>query len=209
MTRLLAVLILASCSVPAPLPPSASRLAESVVAVMGPNHTPICAGVMVRQGVLTAAHCVPPGDQTAEVGILEHLDDSGMSWTRSRIVPVLRVNRGADIALLDYRPAMVPWLSVSDRTPQAGDRLRLFGHPLGLPYVVHTGTVSRGPSTGPLPPRAWFLTDAGLIEGMSGGPAIDDQGEVIGIISAYISTHHELGILVSPDAIRTFLEEIR
>lgn len=74
--------------------------------------------------------------------------------------------------------------------------------------MVQTGHVSRGTARNPgLPPSSWFMTDAGLIEGMSGGPAIDDQGEVSGIVSAYISSYPQLGVLVSTAAIRTFLEE--
>ena len=59
--------------------------------------------------------------------------------------------------------------------PQAGDQLLLIGSPYGLEGTVTTGVVSRVTSKA-------IQTDAAANPGNSGGPAVDKQGRVVGIL---------------------------
>jgi S1-C subfamily serine protease len=59
--------------------------------------------------------------------------------------------------------------------PQAGDQLLLIGSPYGLEGTVTTGVVSRVTSK-------TIQTDAAANPGNSGGPAVDKQGNVVGIL---------------------------
>ena len=59
--------------------------------------------------------------------------------------------------------------------PRPGDELLLIGSPYGLEGTVTTGIVSRVT-------KKLIQTDAAANPGNSGGPAIDDQGHVVGVL---------------------------
>src|SRR5262249_31471901 len=61
--------------------------------------------------------------------------------------------------------------------PVAGDQLLLVGSPYGLEGTVTTGVVSRGS-------KKTIQTDAAANPGHSGGPAVDKEGHVVGILVA-------------------------
>ncbi len=65
-----------------------------------------------------------------------------------------------------------PQLSVS---PVVGDQLLLLGSPYGLEGTVTTGVVSRVSYDA-------IQTDAAANPGNSGGPAVDRQGQVVGVL---------------------------
>jgi S1-C subfamily serine protease len=69
------------------------------------------------------------------------------------------------------------WQAPRTRPPRAGDQLLLLGSPYGLYGTVTTGIVSR--VTG----RA-IQTDAAANPGNSGGPALDKEGHVVGVLVA-------------------------
>ena len=67
------------------------------------------------------------------------------------------------------------WQSARTQPPRAGDQLLLLGSPYGLYGTVTTGIVSRVT-------KKLIQTDAAANPGNSGGPAIDDQGHVVGVL---------------------------
>ncbi|TMK93898.1 MAG: serine protease [Actinobacteria bacterium] len=68
------------------------------------------------------------------------------------------------------------WQDVRAGTPpQPGDELLLIGSPYGLEGTVTTGVVSRVT-------KKLIQTDAAANPGNSGGPAIDKQGHVVGVL---------------------------
>jgi len=69
------------------------------------------------------------------------------------------------------------WQSPRRTLPQTGDSLLLVGSPYGLYGTVTTGIVSR------VTARA-IQTDAAANPGNSGGPALDKQGHVVGVLVA-------------------------
>src|SRR5205814_1465932 len=73
--------------------------------------------------------------------------------------------------------------------PQTGDELLLVGSPFGLGGTVTTGVVSR------VGPR-WVQTDAAANPGNSGGPAIDRNGRVVGVMLAIVRGGQNIGFAV-------------
>ena len=69
------------------------------------------------------------------------------------------------------------WQTPRTRLPRAGDQLLLLGSPYGLYGTVTTGIVSR------VTARA-IQTDAAANPGNSGGPALDRNGNVVGVLVA-------------------------
>jgi S1-C subfamily serine protease len=69
------------------------------------------------------------------------------------------------------------WQSARTQPPRAGDQLLLLGSPYGLYGTVTTGIVSRVTSSA-------IQTDAAANPGNSGGPALDKNGNVVGVLVA-------------------------
>jgi serine protease Do len=123
----------------------------------------------------------------------ELLDSAGTS----RPVTVLRVDVIHDLAVLATTPAGDTPLSVAERLPAQGHRLFSLGHPLELGVTIVEGTYN-GLVAHALTPRI-HLTGA-LNPGMSGGPTIDAEGQVIGVNVA--TAGNEVSFLVPASAVR-------
>jgi serine protease Do len=80
---------------------------------------------------------------------------------------------------VDGKPAGAAplWQQPDTAPPRTGDELLLLGSPYGLQGTVTTGIVSRVT-------KKYIQTDAAANPGNSGGPAIDKQGRVVGVLVA-------------------------
>src|SRR5262249_32454588 len=134
--------------------------------------------------ILTAAHLVQ-----AAARIEVQFADGTRSGAR-----VLGSNQAGDVAVLQaakapraIRPAR---LGDSDRV-DVGDRVIVVGAPSDLSYSLSVGYVTgrraaqRDP--GPFSRMELFQTDAAVNPGNSGGPMVNEAGEVIGVMSHNIS----------------------
>ena len=122
--------------------------------------------------LLTANHVVD-GQITGAVTVSR----KGGSWSGE----IGAVDPKHDLAVIriSAKPAGARplWQAPRTRPPRAGDQLLLLGSPYGLYGTVTTGIVSR--VTG----RA-IQTDAAANPGNSGGPALDKEGHVVGVLVA-------------------------
>ncbi len=138
----------------------------------------LCAGVVVdgEGTVATAYHCVATG-LVPEVRWRDGRVREGATFAR---------DPERDLALVRTGTAGVPHLPVREADPRVGERVVALGHPLGdaaggklegvLRWSASEGIVG---AVGP-----WVLqTDAGLNPGNSGGPLVDAEGRVVGIVS--------------------------
>ena len=121
--------------------------------------------------VITADHVVK--DSSASVT----LSRSGQSWQGE----VTAQDAKNDLAMirLDAHPmgAEPLWQKSKRGVPAVGDELLLAGSPFGLSGTVTTGVVSRVT-------KKLVQTDAAANPGNSGGPAVDKQGRVVGVLVA-------------------------
>jgi S1-C subfamily serine protease len=122
--------------------------------------------------ILTANHVVD-GQLVGNVS----LSRAGGSWTGE----VISQDEQNDLAVvrLDAHPAGAEplWQKPSRRRPRVGDQLVLVGSPFGLAGTVTTGVVSRVT-------KKLVQTDAAANPGNSGGPAVDRQGHIVGVLVA-------------------------
>ena len=123
---------------------------------------------------------------------------------RARIV---RVDLEHDLVLLalndEYKNSHYT-LRVSNRMPTQTERVALIGHPIGIPWCINSGIISRI-----LFSRGhWDLLQTSIMisGGYSGGPLIDANGEVLGLADAYLRGNQGISIFVSSARIRMFID---
>ena len=122
--------------------------------------------------LVTAAHVVEDAGTTFVT-----VSRKGGSWT-GEIAKVDRRNDLAVIRISGHPAGAAPlWQRPRKRRPTVGDQLLLVGSPFGLEGTVTTGVVSRVT-------RFVIQTDAAANPGNSGGPALDRQGHVVGVLVA-------------------------
>jgi S1-C subfamily serine protease len=121
--------------------------------------------------LITANHVVEDSSPSVT------LSRAGQSWQGE----VTAQDAKNDLAVihLDARPAGADplWQKPKRGVPSVGDELLLAGSPFGLSGTVTTGVVSR------VTPKL-VQTDAAANPGNSGGPAVDKQGRVVGVLVA-------------------------
>ncbi len=146
-------------------------------------------GVAVLAGgyVATNAHVI--GDAT-EIDVM--LQDG-----RVLIASVVGVHPPTDLALLKV-DADVPVLETAPPPPLAG-RVCAIGNQFGLGLSVTCGVVSAiGRSgTGFNPIEDFIQTDASVNPGGSGGALVDDQGRMVGLVSAIFTKESDANIGVN------------
>ena len=122
--------------------------------------------------LLTANHVVD-GQLTGDITV----ERKGGSWSGE----LTAVDPKHDLAVIriSAKPAGARplWQTPRTKPPRAGDQLLLLGSPYGLYGTVTTGIVSR------VTTRA-IQTDAAINPGNSGGPALDRNGNVVGVLVA-------------------------
>ena len=81
-----------------------------------------------------------------------------------------------------------PFVKFADHSPRVGDWVVAVGNPFGLGGTVTAGIVSaRGRDIGAGPYDDYIQIDAPINKGNSGGPAFNEEGEVIGVNTAIYS----------------------
>lgn len=198
------------------LPLSASstiyqRIARSVVSLrwadVGPRMI-ICSGFVVdaaRGWVLTATHCLPDIDEEAS-----REENEPLIYLNQNL-PAKIIRSTEMVTLLATMPMQLPPLDLSSKAPRIGDEAFSFGHGNGSPDLMMlyhrvasltfrwtrplVGTESEWPET--------FVLSGGFVAGMSGGPVINQMGQVIGMVQASDET---IGIASDLRAIRAILK---
>lgn len=136
-----------------------------------------CTAIITRHLILTAAHCVE--DSTGVVQVRYHDDSTGTAavvatWEEQDLAALVpndrKVGRGVRIGLGKLRHAQP---------------ITVIGHSLGsYMYNVTRGVISNPRIVDGLTPTGLvFYHDAGSLPGNSGGPVLDSQGRLIGILS--------------------------
>jgi serine protease Do len=102
---------------------------------------------------------------------------------------VIGTDPKTDLALLKVeQPGDYPYVTLAKGTPQIGDWVVAIGNPYGLGGTVTAGIISaKGRDIGDGPYDRFLQIDAPINKGNSGGPAFNEQGEVVGVNTAIYS----------------------
>lgn len=130
--------------------------------------------------LVTNEHVVGAATQV-DIQYTEH------EWTTGTVVGT---DQYSDLAVieLDERPDYAVPLSFSEHRPRVGQEVLAIGNPLGFTDSVSQGIISAvgraltGPGEVTVPDGV--QTDAALNQGNSGGPLVNLDGEVAGVVSA-------------------------
>ncbi|MHC4959511.1 MAG: S1C family serine protease [Planctomycetota bacterium] len=161
------------------------RAVKSVVAVraLGDRSEEIGAGVIVgRDGaVLTAHHVV------AKAGVIAFMTHDGVEHPAEVVAHDAR----ADLALLRPKTAasgFEPAIMGDDEATAVGETVLVVANPFGLRHSVSCGVLSARERRAPGNVVPLLQTDAPINPGSSGGALVNLRGEVIGLITAILTT---------------------
>ncbi|MFZ1970605.1 MAG: trypsin-like peptidase domain-containing protein [Candidatus Nanoarchaeia archaeon] len=113
-----------------------------------------------------------------------------------------------DIALLKI-PGNYSALTLGNSSNvQVGDKVIAIGDPLGLQFSVSEGIISGINRPGSNGLNIYLQTDASLNPGNSGGPLINQDGQVIGINNFKIDNGENLGFALESNYIKQVINEI-
>ncbi len=97
-------------------------------------------------------------------------------------VTVLGYDLSSDLALLKIQKANLPTLPVgSSKSLTPGSAIRALGSPAGKQNTVTPGQVTQSTAD-------YLITDAAVHAGNSGGPVVNEAGEVVGVVSFSVTT---------------------
>jgi putative serine protease PepD len=123
----------------------------------------------------------------------------GKSSNVSRPATVVGADASSDLALIKIDPSglgLTPLKLVSSSSLQVGDLVYAIGNPYGLDETLTKGIVSALEREIAAPDGAVIKgaiqTDAALNPGNSGGPLLNEQGEVVGVNSQIASDQAEV-----------------
>lgn len=153
-----------------------ARAREFVVVVSTPDTSG--AGVVVTtEGVVaTNAHVVGAWRDAT----IETAEGTKLAASRIALAPEEDLALFQIVSRMQWAPPEIPG---AHARPPVGSTVYVVGHPLGLGWSVSSGVLSgyRNLSGKPM-----IQTDAAISPGNSGGPMFDNNGHLIGIVTAKI-----------------------
>ena len=118
---------------------------------------------------------------------------------------VIKTDIEKDLALIKINKTITP-LSINSENVSVGQEVYVIGAPKDIPYTMTKGIISAinrklGQST-------YIQIDASVNSGNSGGPLVDDSGNVIGIITLKASDAEGIGFAINTKDINNFIEGV-
>jgi len=135
------------------------------------------AGIVVSTAgeILTNAH------------VVQGADEPQIEIHSGEVFPAKVVRRDSrhDLALVLVEVPAAKWVPLQLKRismPPVGSEVYVIGHPLGLGWTVTRGIVSAHRKAGEVAPMAMIQTDAAISPGNSGGPLLDRNGNLVGLV---------------------------
>lgn len=109
---------------------------------------------------------------------------------------VVYVNPDADIAFLRSEKILshvaIPFENVQE--VHSRDKVFVLGYPFGMPYTITEGIVSNEKQL--LDGKNYIQTDAAVNPGNSGGPVVNENGELVGVTTAKFTEADNVGFAI-------------
>jgi serine protease Do len=143
--------------------------------------------------------------------------------TKADVVDVLVDDKDHDVAVVRVDRTLVP-LTLGDATKSVvGDPVMLIGNPFGLDFTVSVGAVAvyrptglpdemiklSGDEDNPVARQPTLQLTAPAGHGNSGGPAVDPDGRVLGIVQSGIGGHGNFTFAVPSNTLAAAIQRAR
>lgn len=188
---------------------------EAVVGLTAEDGRIFCSGVALEGGkILTAQHCVEDSSKTFNVGFYNDYSYDKMKFTAFYSHRVVKSDAANDLAVLEpATPESLPahgYLTIAQRDPMIGERVFAFGHPRGIGYFFTEGRVTvpgmhNSGTVGSKGEDYFFMFSAPIARGNSGGPLLNADGEILGIVRFIAYEQAHLAGAVHTSVVRSFL----
>ena len=155
----------------------------------------LCSGMTINDkgNILTNFHCV----YKQKTINLYYWDED--DWTEYQ-VKVIGEDPLADLAVLEVigLNKKVPYLEFIDsKEIYTGLEIYAFGHPMGMAWSLSKGIISNNDRYARHPFIKSIQVDAAINKGNSGGPLINDKGEIVGVATLMVSrTNSNAGVVL-------------
>ena len=120
---------------------------------------------------------------------------------------VLGMNEQQDIAVLIVQDAQFPYLDIADlSTMKTGDDIYAIGAPHGMAYTLTKGGVSAKERM--VGNQSYIQIDAPINQGNSGGPLLNDAGQVLGMNTLKMSDSEGIGLAIPISRVCEYLKSL-
>jgi serine protease DegQ len=173
--------------------PAMKQVPRLEILVAGHETPGVCSGVLLNRDagfVLTAAHCIPPGEpHTYSLTV------------NGRHAVFARANRLLDLAVVRFNPKDEQQMELAGESPDVGADIAVIGFLLGSKTVhVQFGRIAAKRSD-----DGGLVIDGVALPGDSGGAIIDGAGKLVGMTNAYYRGT-AIGLAVPVEMVREFVE---
>ncbi len=160
----------------------------------------------VEQSLGTGFVVKPDGVIVTNYHVIQSGGTINVSFKDGKIYPVTGIiyyDLDRDICLLKidaFGLITVP-LGDSDAVP-IGTKLYCIGNPLGFEYTISDGLLSARRN---LQELNWLQFSAPISPGNSGGPLMDSQGKVVGVVTFYVRGGQNLNFALAINEVKPFI----
>ena len=120
---------------------------------------------------------------------------------------VIGINEQEDIAILAVNGAKFPYLSIADLTTmKTGDDIYAIGAPKGMAYTLTKGGISAKERM--IDGQSYIQIDAPINEGNSGGPLLNDAGQVLGMNTLKMTDSEGIGLAIPVNRVCDYLKTL-
>ena len=165
---------------------------NSVVVVY--TETGVGSGFSIRENlIITNAHVVGNNKNVA----INLYDDTTIKGK------VVKSDIEKDLALIKIEKSLAP-LNTNEENINIGQEVYVIGAPKDMPYTMTKGIISALDRK--LGQNTYIQIDASVNSGNSGGPLVDDSGNVIGIITLKANDAEGIGFALKASEILAFVD---
>ena len=117
---------------------------------------------------------------------------------------VVGIDQEQDIAVLGVDGVEFPYLTIAESSSmKTGDDIYAIGAPKSMAYTLTKGVISA--QNREISGNKYIQIDAAINEGNSGGPLLNDAGQVLGINTLKMSDSEGIGLAIPMETVKTFL----